>query len=253
MSRRMFVCSVLLAVAAVLILFWWFSKNPAGENLAWLMIIAYLAWLSTVLISFSRTISAHPDYRRFFETNERRWCWLAGLTFTFFVFCLFVGWGQPLVRGVEEGFINKVRPLQSSEITLRSQNVLATFSDKLLKHWQLDGAGNVIGWNKPVRKEALERAEKRRNFYGLRSWSHWFILVLLYLPTLLFYGVAARREEFGEWIEQKRRERDERRQATPVAVPTGARRNWVQILDTFVDFIDLVTGIGTHLGKGGPR
>lgn len=245
-------------VAAVLALLFWFHGNPKEVNLAWLMAIAYLTWLSTVILSFFPRVASHQEYQRFLGTNEKRWSWLAALTFVFLIACLIMGRGQPMIRGVEEGLASQYRHVQESETAPRAKYIGKEIGNVA---WNLLG---LQDYQKALNLEKLPSVEakpatKERPFYGFLSWFHWIIFTLLYLPTLVLYGIAMRREEVGAWIEERRRAREERlrqqQQAPQPAATSGQtqqpqlRRSWIGYADLILDLVDFLASLGAHFAR----
>ena len=152
---------------------------------------------------------------------------LAGLTFIFFIACAVMGRGQPLIRGVEEGLANT---LSSSPVKETKSILWRIFENQIPDEF------------KPAPKaDDAQREPTQRPFYGLRSWSHGFVVIFLYLPTLFFYGVAAKREEVAAWAERRLEDRELRlRRATQTQ---GAAASQPVNLGLFlIEFLAVVLG-----------
>jgi len=97
------------------------------------------------------------------------------LTGLWFIFCLFVGFGEPVVEKMSKGQVSEFAQSKYN------QGVYASWNESQKKLAKLANDG------KPVKKEKTE--------YSIFGWGPWKILFLLIVISTV-YWVASRREEF---------------------------------------------------------
>lgn len=251
----------LAMVTATSVYSWAWHVMPREEFLALNGLIFFLGWLGLIVASFWVEHPVEAAERRLyhwpFGSNERRWVILLGLTFVYFILCASVGRGQPLIRGVEEGLLGKLRQAESTQAYQQSQSVISTLGGKIWNGLELGDVAKAVGIQ-PAPQGPPRPPGYMRPFWGIRSWSHWFVFLFLYLPTLVIYGIAMRREEMEEWAREHRERLEERRRRRPAApAPAGgeaslerrAGRSWWLRADVILDVFEVVGDAVRFFGR----
>ncbi|OGF51777.1 hypothetical protein A3I27_04350 [Candidatus Giovannonibacteria bacterium RIFCSPLOWO2_02_FULL_43_11b] len=249
MIQMMLIPAIVAGVGLLLnvILLWNQVSREAG--IAIIEIYFFLAWLTIVFLSSSRV--ARYDSYRIFRTNERRWVTLAVLTAVFLVWCSITGWGQPMLQGIEEGLVERFNQAEPSSAVAKGKEISTAAGKKLWNYFKLERLEKNLGIELAASKSATQVGSQARPFYGLASWSHWFVFVFLYLPTLVLYGIAARREEVSAWVERRRQaraERDRPRAGHAASEPGTAagdiphRPSWWLAMEGIIDAVAEVVG-----------
>src|SRR3990167_1070257 len=240
MIQMMLIPAIVAGVGLLLnvILLWNQVSREAG--IAIIEIYFFLAWLTIVFLSSSRV--ARYDSYRIFRTNERRWVTLAVLTAVFLVWCSITGWGQPMLQGIEEGLVERFNQAEPSSAVAKGKEISTAAGKKLWNYFKLERLEKNLGVEPTTVKPASQQLP-RRQFYGIASWLHWFVLVFVYLPTLLLYGIVARREEVIAWVE-RRRLRVEHRTSVQGMGGDGVphRPSWWLAMEGVIDAVAEIVG-----------
>lgn len=220
---------------------WQWAGIPYEGVVALRGLYLFGVWVVVVMMSFSHGISNNIHYRRFFGSNEKRWCLLVGIVFSFFIYCACVGRGQPLLRSIYESILEGASEVQesggiTSEASKRIWNLLEldNFKEVLIPKSQHEADSE---------SEGEEEESPRRAYFGLASWSHWSAFIFIAFNTLL-YTLAMRREEIGAWIERKKHEREEERRVETKSKDgkEGPSSGW-QVADVFLDAYEVLSKV----------
>ena len=237
--------SIGAGVVATLFLLLNLALMPFGVSyegvVAFRGIYVLVVWMAIVLMSYSQNIANHPDYRRLFDTNNGRWRWLVGLTLCFFIYCSYVGRGQPLLRSIYESAVSGVEEVQRTEVYQKNQNVVSNLGNGIWNFLELNNYKKVLVPEGQPKPKVIPR--QQRAFFGLASWSHWLVLIFLYFPVAILYGIVSWRDEIGKWLEEKKN-------ATPAGghhAPSPSGEGGIATTGRVVKWLDFGVGIADFI------